>query len=281
MKGDIHTADTNLPPDQLERLEKNPRLKVTAHESMSPFYIRMHNQRAPFTDVNVRKAFSHAFNYDSFINDVLKGRGVRNPGPMPRSLWGYPKDLVGYTYDLDKAKEYLAKAQVKIDRPLEIHIQSEFEQTLQAALLLQSDVAKLGIELRVVKALFPNIVAATRTPETTPDMWIHWIGGLYIDPENWLGDAYDSSNWGTWKASSWYKNPRVDELLAQGRGVVEQEERAKFYAEACRLIVEDAPDIWGYGRVEYPPLAKQVQGFTFCPVGLGRDFWSLYFDAQA
>ncbi len=281
MKGDIHSADTNLPPDQLEKLEKSPRLKVTSHESMSPFYIRMHNQRDPFTDINVRKAFSHAFNYDSFINDVLKGRAVRNPGPMPRSLWGYPKDLVGYTYDLDKAKDYLSKAQLKVNRPIEIHIQSEFEQTLQAALLLQSDLAKLGIEMRVVKALFPNIVAATKTKDTTPDMWIHWIGGLYVDPENWLGDAYDSSNWGTWKASSWYKNPKVDALLAQGRGTVEQADRAGFYEQACRLIVDDAPDIWGYGRLEYPPLARQVQGFEFCPVGLGRDFWPLYFDAQA
>jgi hypothetical protein len=60
---------------------------------------------------------------------------------------------------------------------------------------------------------------------------------------------------------------------------VEQEERAKFYEEACRLIVEDAPDIWVYNRVEYPPLAKTVQGFTFCPVGLGRDFWDSYFEA--
>jgi peptide/nickel transport system substrate-binding protein len=280
MKGDIHTADTNLRSDQLEKLEKNPRLNVSPHESMSPFYIRMHNRREPFTDVNVRKALSHAFNYDSFINDVLEGRAVRNPGPMPRSLWGHPKDLVGYTYDLDKAKDDFAKAQVRIDRPLEIHIQSGFEQTLQAALLFQSGLAKLGIELRVIKALFPNLVAAIKTPETTPDMWIHWIGGLYIDPENWLGDAYDSSNWGTWKASSWYKNPKVDEPLSQGRGRVVQEERAPFYEEACRLIVNDAPDIWGYGRVEYPPLAKQVRGFEFCPVGLGRDFWPLYFEAQ-
>jgi peptide/nickel transport system substrate-binding protein len=244
MKGDIHTADTNLPPDQLEKLEKNPRLKVSAHESMSPFYIRMHNQREPFTDAHVRKALSHAFNYDSFINDVLKGRAIRNPGPLPRSLWGYPKDLTGYSYDLEQAKASLAKAQVKITRPLEIHIQSEFEQTVHAALLFQSDLAKLGIELRVVKSLFPNIVAATKTPETTPDMWIHWVGSHYVDPENWLGDLYDSSNWGTWKASSWYRNPRVDELLGQARGTVAQEQRARLYEEACRLVVDDAPDIY-------------------------------------
>ena len=41
---------------------------------MRLFVIRMHNQREPFTDINVRKAFSHAFNYESFIADMMKGR---------------------------------------------------------------------------------------------------------------------------------------------------------------------------------------------------------------
>src|SRR4029453_3093548 len=53
LKGDIHTADTNFPPDQLEKLEKSPRLKVTAHNSMAPCYIKMHNLREPFTDIHV------------------------------------------------------------------------------------------------------------------------------------------------------------------------------------------------------------------------------------
>ena len=281
MKGDIHTADTNFPPDQLEKLEKNPRLKVSAHNSMAPCYIKMHNQREPFTDIHVRKAFSYAFNYESFIQDILKGRATRNPGPMPQSLWGYPKELTGYTYDLEKAKAHLAQATLQIRRPIEIHVQSEFEQTVQAALLLQSDLAKLGIELRVVKSLFPTIVAAARSPETSPDMWIHWVSTYYADPENWLGDIYDSANWGTWKSSCFYRNARVDELLRQARSQVGQEQRAPFYEEACRLITEDAPDIWVYTRVEYPPLAKQVQGFQFCPVGTGRDFWPLYFAAPA
>ena len=279
MKGDIHTADTNFPPDQLEKLEKSPRLKVSAYNSMAPCYIKMHNLREPFTDIHVRKALSYAFNYESFIHDILKGRATRNPGPMPQSLWGYPRELEGYSYDLEKAKAHLAQAQVKITRPLEIHVQSEFEQTVQAALLLQSDLAKLGIELRVVKSLFPTIVASAKAPETSPDMWIHWVSTYYVDPENWLGDIYDSANWGTWKSSCFYKNSRVDELLQQARSHVEQEERAKFYEEACRLITEDAPDIWVYTRLEYPPLAKNVQGFAFCPVGTGRDFWPLYFDA--
>jgi len=276
MKGDIHSVDTYLPTDQLEKLEKHPRVKMVAEESMRIFILRMNNQREPFTDVNVRKAFSHAFNYDSFIDDILKGRAIRNPGPIPRPLWGYPKDLQGYEFDLGTAKEHLAKAQVKINRPLDIYVQSSLEQTIQAALLLQSDLSKLGIELRIIKSLWPQIVATTKTTDTTPDTWVHWVSTYFVDPENWIGEMYDSSNWGTWKASAWYKNPKADELLRKARSMVEQEERAKLYEEACRLVVADAADIWVYNTVEYAPLAKNVQGFKFSPVGSGQEYWNLY-----
>jgi hypothetical protein len=48
---------------------------------------------------------------------------VRNHGPTPRPLWGYPEDVAGYDYGLDKAKTYLAKAQAKITRPIDLHVQ--------------------------------------------------------------------------------------------------------------------------------------------------------------
>jgi peptide/nickel transport system substrate-binding protein len=123
---------------------------------------------------------------------------------------------------------------------------------------LQNDLARLGIELRIVKSVFASIVGTTKTPETTPDMWIHWISTYYVDPENWIGEMYDSANGGTWKASSWYNNPQVDALLRQARGLIEREARAPLYAEACRLLLEDAADLWVYNTYEYVPLAKEV-----------------------
>ena len=281
MKGDVHMIETLLGADQLEKLEKHPRIKVTPYESMRFFVIRMHNQRPPFTDINVRKAFSHAFNYKSFIEDLMKGRVVRNPVPIPRPLWGYPHDLPGYEYDLDKAREYLAKAKVKINRPIEVHVQAPLEPTVQAALLLQSDLANLGIELKIVKSMFPTIVASTKTVDSTPDMWIHWISTYFVDPENWIGEMYDSASGGTWKASSWYKNPQVDALLVHARSILAQEERARLYEEACRLVVEDAPDLWVYNTIEYVPLAKTVQGFKFSLVDSGQEFWHVSFDPRA
>ncbi|RMF86161.1 MAG: ABC transporter substrate-binding protein, partial [Nitrospinota bacterium] len=100
----------------------------------------------------------------------------------------------------------------------------------------------------------------------------------YADPDNWIGQMYDSNNWGTWKASAWYKNPKVDELLQKARSIVDQDERAKLYAEAARLVVDDAADLWIYNTVEVGAFRKNVMGWQFCPVGSGQDFWPMYLE---
>src|SRR5207247_2095114 len=96
--------------------------------SMRVFVLRMNNKKPPLDNINARKCLAHAFNYDGFIKEILKGYAVRNPAPMPNNLWGYPKDVAGYDYDLKKAKALCDKAKAEgapIDRPIEIHIQSQ------------------------------------------------------------------------------------------------------------------------------------------------------------
>ena len=104
---------------------------------LTTFGIKMNNQRGHTKDINLRKAICYAFDYDSFINQILKGRVARNMGPIPNTMWGSPKDLEGYTYDLKKAEAELKKASVKIDRPLNIHPMTGYAQTDDAALILQ------------------------------------------------------------------------------------------------------------------------------------------------
>ena len=69
--------------------------------------------------MNVRRAINYAFDYDGFNKDILGGLVERNPVPIPNNMWGVPKDVKGYTYDVDKAKAELAKAKAKVDRPLD------------------------------------------------------------------------------------------------------------------------------------------------------------------
>ena len=55
----------------------------------------MNNTKPPFDNVNVRKAFAHAFNYKGFIPDILRGYATRNPGPHARQPLGHPEGRQG------------------------------------------------------------------------------------------------------------------------------------------------------------------------------------------
>jgi peptide/nickel transport system substrate-binding protein len=274
LNGSIDITDSFLPSDQVERIQKSSNAHIAKNLTMRLLVIRMNNTKPPFDNINARKCFAHAFNYGGFITEIVKGNAQRNPAPLPNNIWGYPKDITGYEYDLGKAEEYFQKAMAEgapMKRPIQMHVQQPLEQTVQAGQLFQSDLTTVGVNLKLINDTFVNMTSASAKPETTPDVWIHWISTYYVDPDNWIGQMYDSRFHGTWKASCWYKNPAVDELLTKARLLVEQEERAPLYEKAAHLVVADCPDIWIYNMIEACGLANRVEGFRHCPVGSGVD----------
>jgi peptide/nickel transport system substrate-binding protein len=278
IKGDVDSTDSYLPVDQVERVMASKTATVSKDQSMRVMVLRMNNKKPPFDNLNFRLAISHAFNYKGFIDGVLKGYATRNAGPIPINLWGSPKDLPPYDMNLDTAKELLAKAKAEgapVDREIEIHIQEHLAQTTQAAQILQQGCRKVGINLKIVPNLWPQLIASTAKIETTPDMWVHWVSSYFIDPENWIGQMYDSQFQGTWKASAWYKNDKVDALLREARGLEDQDKRRLLYEEASRLVVADAADIWIYNAIELRGLSNRLRGFHFTPIGSGADFRSM------
>lgn len=272
IKGDYHGLDGFMPADALDRLRKASTVQIIEQPSMRLFILHLNNQRAPLNDVYVRRAISMAFDYKGFITDILKDTAVRNPAPVPANLWGYPKDVKGWDYDIDKAKAELAKAAVKIDRPLEIHTLVGLSQTEQAGQLMQAGLRKLGIESKIVAETWPTLSGKTRSNETTPDIWTNWISTLYADPQNWVGEMYDSRNWGNWKTGSYYRNPKVDALIEKAITSTDPSVRDAAYQEASRIVVDEAASVFIYNTKWYGPFGKRVQNVRFCPVGNGQDF---------
>ncbi len=274
LNGSLDCTDNNLPADQVAQINASKIAYVQKDVVMRTFVIRMNNTKPPFDNLNARLCFAHAFNYMGFITDILGGYATRDPYPMPENLWGIPTDAKGYDYDLKKAKEYLAKAVAEgapMKRPIELHVQSENEQSVQGAQLFQADLAQIGINLKVVGNIWSNLTTAAAKPDTTPDMWVHWVSTYFVDPENWVGQMYDSQFHGTWKASAYYKNDAVDALLRKARASVKQEERAPLYQEAIRKIMADSPDIWIYNSMQLQGMNKRVKGRRFCTVGQGAE----------
>lgn len=277
IKGVYDGTDGYLPQDQLDQLRKSGKVNIDAQQSMRLAVIQINTQKPPLNDVHVRRAISYAFNYKAFINDILKGRVVRNPAPIPKNLWGYPKGIKGYSFNIKKAKEELAKAKSKVNRTIEIHPMIGYNQTSEIAQILQNGLTQIGIKTKIVPETWPTLTQKAASPKTAPDMWIHWVSTYYPDPNNWIGEMYNSDNWGTWKASNYYKNDKVDALLNKALRITDQAKRAKLYQEAARIVVRDAPGLWIYNTEWYGPFLKKVRGIHFCPIGNGQEMRTVYF----
>jgi peptide/nickel transport system substrate-binding protein len=269
MNGDFHGTDGYLPQDQVKRLVDNPNVYVDEQESMRIFYSIIHNARSPMNDVNFRKAVSYAFDYDSFINDILSGSVARDPVPLPNNIWGAPAGVEGYTFDLEKAKEHLALVKEPL-REITLGALAGYGQTEQAAALLQNGLNKIGIETKIVAEPWPVASGKMRDEQQMYDLLFLWRSTYYADPNNWVGEMYACDQVGA-RNNSWYCREDVDALLMEARTTTDMDKRRANYEKAATMVMEDAAVIFVYNTKWFGPFNKNVKGVRFCPIGNGQE----------
>jgi peptide/nickel transport system substrate-binding protein len=268
-KGEFNTTDGYLPQDQIKRLRATGKVQILEAESLRTMYFIIHNQRPPLNDIHMRKALCYAFDYDGFIDNILSGSVSRNAGIIPNTMWGAPKDLSGYTYDLEKAKQHLALVKGP-RRQLEIGVLAGFDQSEAAAQLLQAGCAKIGIDVKLTSEPWPVIASKFDDPQKQHDLVPLWRSAYFADPHNWTGYIYNSRNIGAGNAS-FYKNPRFDALTDKALVLTAQEQRQPLYEEASRILVEDAAGLFIYNTRWYGPFTRNVHDVRFCPIGDAQD----------
>jgi peptide/nickel transport system substrate-binding protein len=96
--------------------QKRPRLQTVEFTTPVMSHISMRTDKAPFSDVRVRRAMSMAIDRKAIIDSLYEGVGVLNPAvPTALKEWSIPMDQLGegfanYKYDPAAAKKLLAEA---------------------------------------------------------------------------------------------------------------------------------------------------------------------------
>jgi ABC-type transport system substrate-binding protein len=268
-KGEFDALDGYTPYDQIRRMRGKPNVQILAKPSLRTMYFIIHNRRPPLDDVNMRRALCYAFDYDGFINNLLDGSVARNAGIIPDPMWGAPKDLQGYTYDLDKAKAALAKVKGPL-RTLTINALGGYPQSGQAAELLQSGLAKIGVTATILSQPWPVVDAKLGNEKLSADLIPLWRSAYFADPDNWTGYIYNSKQIGRGN-SSFFSNARFDELTDKALVLVKQGDRQPLYEEASRILVDQAAGLFIYNTNYYGAFDKRVRGVRYCPIGDAQD----------
>ena len=231
-----------------------------------------------FSDINVRKAFMHAYDGDTFIKEVLNGLGSLPGTPLISGL-AYKKEIPMYDFDLKKSEAYMKKAwggQVweKGFKMIITHNTGR-EEREAAALMLKENIESLNpkfrIEVRNVD--WKDYMPAIRQYRY-PIFIIGW-GADYPDPHNFMY-PYMSSN-GTYGKYMGYSNPEVDRLLKEGIENVEPGKRAAAYDKLQNIWYEDALGIALFQPLELFVYRDYVKGYNRNPMfsQTVEFFWNL------
>lgn len=232
---------------------------VTVYDTpgMGIHYLAFNTARAPFDDVNVRRAIGYAIDLNSISKNIIKDTGTKGGRlPMTDSLFtveaqvwkDYAAALSEHEYNIKKAKECLESSSVPDGFSCQLMVSQASSQRYDVALVVQQSLAEVGIDVEVVTVTsdefytyqFGNVLDSGGVRDY--DMLVATWGSDYPDPAGNLNPLYTISNIdaGGYNSAS-YRNTKVDSLLTEANNCTDDAQRVEMLLAVCDIIVEDMP----------------------------------------
>jgi ABC-type transport system substrate-binding protein len=236
--------------------------------SLCTSYVVFDTTRPPFDDVNVRKAFSMAFNRQQFIDVVMGGHALPAIGPYPPGLPGFNYGLNGLPYDPEAARQLLKKSKYGGAQGLPpiVYTSSGIGSDIGADVSAMAEMwqKNLGVTITVENLesnFFYDQILAGNHGQLIDGGWC----ADYPDPENFADVLFHT---GSQQNNGGYSNPQLDALLEQARVEQDVTKRIALYQQAEQMIVDDAPVLFTTHSLSYQLVKPYVKGYVFTPIDI-------------
>jgi ABC-type transport system substrate-binding protein len=282
-RGDLdHVHTTSLSTADYLWVHEQPawRPYVIDAPDISMYGVAMNCEIPPWNNVHLRRAVAFAIDRES----IARSRNYRiRPlgGIYPPGLPGYDPQLPGaHRYDLAIARQEMALAGYAQGLPGEHEFWiTEGDAGAVYGQLIQADLARIGIRIRLRQASFAVFLETTQRRGAVPLSLSAWSQD-YPDPSNFVETLFHSRNIQQENAQNqaFYRNPQLDALLDRARVEPDHARRLEMYREAERIVVADAPWAFMYYVVKTEVNQPYVRGYQPNPV-FAHDFRHVWLDA--
>jgi peptide/nickel transport system substrate-binding protein len=242
-------------------IEGDANLQLITGPFLNVQFLAFNQALPPFDNPSLRMAVQHAVNKESIAEVVASGHYTLGAGPIAPTLIGYDPSLAErYPYDPAQAEALVAESGLT-DITFELLNRANSFWPLLGQ-LIQADLAAVGITVNLQSledAEFFDRVGSGEVQAFIND-WT-WDNG---DPDNVMYSLFTHERAVTRMG---YKNETVNELNLEAQVTADPDARAALYAEAQKLIMDDAIMV----VLGYPEKAigaqVTVQNLVVSPVG--------------
>ncbi|MEG2039322.1 MAG: ABC transporter substrate-binding protein [Oscillospiraceae bacterium] len=275
------------PIDMIDQIKASPNVTVDMIDSYGIDFLSFNCEKAPFNDVNVRKAIAHTLNKQALYDSVIKDSGQPATAiPMGSALYtverptweSYKPKVADYEYNMDLAKEALAKSAYPNGFECKLMV-NESSINNSIALMIQQSCAELGIKVTIEKISNDELINVQFGGKMNGnikdyDMGLFRWESDFPDPSGNLVPIYLGANKAPGGSNvSGYDNPAVNELLDKQAASTDPVERTKLMQQAIDIISEDVPVAFTTYPRKTIVMNKRLEPYKLNAAWI----WNLYF----
>ena len=193
----------NVPISEINKIKSDKVLKeeLTIIPVPNTYYYGFTNNKPPFDNHLIRKAFSAAIDRQTLIDTVLDGKHIPANSFAPPGIFGNVAGDpdVGITYDPEKAKAYLTEAGYLdgegFPEVILMHNESEHHKKIaEAIVVMWKEVLNVDVKIETQELMEYLKTLQKDTPlEDMPHIWrLFWFAD-YPDQNNWVHEVFNNT----------------------------------------------------------------------------------------
>lgn len=206
-------------------------------------YLAFNTTAPPFDRARVRRAVARAIDTNTILAEVYKGAAAPASGLLPALMIGASAEGVA-AFDAAAARDALEAAGAA-GSPLRLLVSAAHRpynpDPARMAAMIEANLDAAGLAAEVVSVPADEFIAATLAPDRDGAALLGWVSDNG-DPDNLFSPLLGCDAVGIANRAFWC-NARFEALLAEARGTTDAAARARLYAEAERIVDDEAPVI--------------------------------------
>jgi peptide/nickel transport system substrate-binding protein len=261
-RGSVSMEVNCIPFENVPQFEADKQFRVVKSPGSVYQYIAFNFRDPLLAKKEVREALAHAIDRQRIIRDIQRGYAVPAETMLPQGHWARAEDVATYPYDPAKAKALLAKA--GMTNPTIVFKTTTDAEANSRAQVIQQMAKEVGINITIqsieTSTFFADIqkgnfqiYSLSRNGVADPDFYYVIFFSKNIPPEG--------------QNRGYYSNPRVDQLLLEGRSTFDRNRRREIYTELQKILADDLPYISLYHQINVTVLRENIDGYVQYPAG--------------
>lgn len=207
----------------------------------------------------LRRALNYAIDREHIIKQLQGDAYIPAKGLLPAGLEAYNKNISGYRYDADKARQLLAQAGYPEGKGLPLLTLTYNDDSGHAVVAeeVSRQLSEIGVRVQIQPQGWDYFKKQVDS-RSLSFFRMSWAAD-YPDADSYLYSLFHSSQIGMTNFCG-YQNPQVDKILDNSRlQYADPQARLQLLRRAEAIIIDDAPCLWLFQKKAQKLVGQDVR----------------------